>query len=139
MNIRQKTYGINFPFADSNNGDYLQLTTFPEQEIKADLIHLLLTRRGARYFLPDFGTNLYQYVFEPMDSLVQANIENEIKDSVAKFIPNLKINKITITQYNNQPSFDNSDDIKRHMVSVNIDYTITSRTFSASDNITLTF
>jgi hypothetical protein len=36
------TYGINFPFQDSTRGDYLQLTEFQRQEVRADLIHLLL-------------------------------------------------------------------------------------------------
>ena len=40
------TYGLNFPFRDSERGDYLELTQFQQQEIKADLIHLLLTRKG---------------------------------------------------------------------------------------------
>ena len=40
------TYGINFPFRDSLRGDYLQLTELESEEIKADLIHLLLTRKG---------------------------------------------------------------------------------------------
>ena len=52
------TYGINFPFRDSKRGDYLQLTEFEAQEIKADLIHLLLTRKGTRYYLLEFGTRL---------------------------------------------------------------------------------
>ncbi len=48
------TYGINFPFNDSLKGDYLSLSQNPDQEIRSNLIHLILTRRGSRYFLPDF-------------------------------------------------------------------------------------
>lgn len=138
MNIRKNTYGINFPFADGVNGDFLYLTQYPEQEIKSNLIHLLLTRKGSRYYLPDFGTNLYQYIFEPLDDIIKANIENEINSAVAQYIPNLKINKITLTQYYDNPAYA-GDDVKQHTISVNLDYTITSRTFSASDTVTLTF
>ena len=102
------------------------------------MVHLLLTRKGSRYFLPDFGTNLYQYIFEPLDDIIKNNIENEITDSVKKYIPNLKINKIVITQFFDDPQY-NGDDQKRHTVTVNIDYTITSGTFQASDMVTLTF
>jgi phage baseplate assembly protein W len=138
MNIRKSTYGVNFPFLDGVNGEYLYLTEIPEREIKSNLIHLLLTRKGSRYFLPDFGTNLYQYIFEPLDDIVKANIENEIYDSVAKYIPNLKVNKINITQFYDNPAYAN-DDISQHKVTVQLDYTITSRTFSTSDTVTLTF
>jgi Phage baseplate assembly protein W len=91
-----KTYGIDFPFADSPKGDYLLMTETPEKEIRANLIHLLLTRKGSRYYLPDFGTRLYEYLFEPLDGPSFDNIRSEIRESVEKFIPNLRIDNITI-------------------------------------------
>ena len=90
------TYGLNFPFQDSTRGDYLQLTEFQRQEVRADLIHLLLTRRGSRYYLPDFGTRLYEYIFEPFDGLTFSAIEADIRDSIERYMPNLLVNKITI-------------------------------------------
>ena len=90
------TYGINFPFEDSNKGDYLLLTETSAKEIRSDLLHLILTRRGSRYFLPDFGTRLYEFIFEPYDGLTQNAIEADIRDSVEKYMPNLIINRITI-------------------------------------------
>ena len=90
------TYGINFPFRDSVRGDYLDLTNTAGQEIRADLINLLLTRKGSRYFLPDFGTRLYEYLFEPFDGLTFDAIESDIRASVEKYIPNLLINKISV-------------------------------------------
>jgi phage baseplate assembly protein W len=91
------TYGINFPFRDSRQGDYLELTQLEAQEIKADLIHLLLTRKGSRYFLPDFGTRLYEFLFEPFDGLTFDAIQSDIRDAVQAYMPNLLLNQITIT------------------------------------------
>ena len=91
------TYGLNFPFRDSRRGDYLELTELEAQEIKADLIHLLLTRKGSRYFLPDFGTRLYEFLFEPFDGLTFDAIQSDIRDSVQRYMPNLLLNQITIT------------------------------------------
>ena len=138
MDFRRKTIGINFPFQDSTNGDFLNLTTYPEMEIKANLIHLLLTRKGARYFLPEFGTNLYQYIFEPLTDSVITSIKNEIKTSCEVYLPNLKINNITITRYDTDPAYV-SDFKSHHKVTVKIDYTITSKSFQVSDDITITF
>jgi len=90
------TYGLNFPFRNSTRGDYLELTELESQEVKADLIHLLLTRKGSRYFLPDFGTRLYEFLFEPFDGLTFDAIESDIRDSVEKYMPNLLLNNITI-------------------------------------------
>ena len=96
MAIKKQTFGMDFPFVNSNSGDYVGLTTIPESEVKAMLIHLLLTKKGSRYFLPDFGTNLYQYIFEPLDDITLGKIEAEIQDAVEKYIPNLLINRLTV-------------------------------------------
>ena len=90
------TYGINFPFRDSRRGDYLELTELQSQEIKADLIHLLLTRRGSRYFLPQFGTRLYEFIFEPFDGVTFTAIESDIRDAIENFMPNLLVNSLSI-------------------------------------------
>jgi phage baseplate assembly protein W len=76
------TYGLNFPFEDSNKGDYLLLTETARLQIRSDLLHLILTKRGSRYYLPDFGTRLYEYIFEPYDGLTENAIEADIRDSV---------------------------------------------------------
>ena len=91
------TYGINFPFRDSRRGDYLELTQLESQQIKSDLIHLLLTRKGSRYYLPEFGTRLYEFLFEPFDGLTFDAIQSDIRDAVQTFMPNLLLNQITIT------------------------------------------
>jgi phage baseplate assembly protein W len=133
--VRQKTIGISFPFNESSNGDFLLLTTSPTNEIKSNLQHLLLTRKGARYMLPEFGTNLYQYLFEPLDEITKNKIQDEINTSCEKFLPNLKVNKVNITQKNNG-TYDN---ILSKKVYVSIDYTLTIKTFEYSDNITIEF
>ena len=53
------TYGLNFPFQNSSQGDYLQLTELESEEIKADLIHLLLTI--TLYLKPTNMTQLSTY------------------------------------------------------------------------------
>ena len=93
------TYGITFPFWQSQKGTYLNLTEETGDEIRANLIHLLLTRKGYRYYLPDFGTRLYEYIFEPLDGQTFDTIRSEIEESVAKYIPNLTIENITIEPY----------------------------------------
>jgi phage baseplate assembly protein W len=145
------TYGINFPFRDSSRGDYLQLTQFEAQEIKADLIHLLLTRKGSRYFLPTFGTRLYEFVFEPFDGLTFDAIESDIRDAVGVFMPNLLLNNITITPADPQEEVDiatgqnlagtSESPIYRfpgkgtsdYTAKVKIDYSTDKNTYSQSD------
>ncbi len=90
------TYGLNFPFENSTQGDYLLLTETQYNQIRSDLLHLILTRKGSRYYLPTFGTRIYEFIFEPFDGLTFDAIEADIRDAVSQFMPNLIINKISI-------------------------------------------
>ena len=90
------TYGINFPLRQSLKGQYLSLSETPDEEIRTDLVHLLLTRKGSRYYLPNFGTRLYEYIFEPLDGDTFSTLRSEIEESISTFIPNLTIQNISI-------------------------------------------
>ena len=91
------TYGVNFPFRESYVGKYLDVSDTTEEEVRSNLIHLLLTKKGYRYYLPDFGTRLYEYIFEPLDGPTFSEIEGEIRDSVEKYMPGVQITNISIT------------------------------------------
>jgi len=141
------TYGIDFPFRDSVKGDYLSLTETPEREIRANLIHLLLTKKGSRYFLPDFGTRIYEYIFDQNDMVTFSLIEDEIREGVKKYIPNLEINSIdivsaeedpdqdvTVSQMEDERLFRVSDySTKPYTAKVRINYTVNNGAFSSSD------
>jgi phage baseplate assembly protein W len=143
------TYGINFPFRDSFDGRYLDLSDNFDEEIRTDLIHLLLTRKGTRYFLPDFGTRLLEYIFEPMDGPTFSQIESEIRESVKKYIPNLKLTSIRVFDASTEESEQNVTVIqgdervfripgiatKEHTAKVRVDYVITTNVFQSSDFI----
>jgi phage baseplate assembly protein W len=143
------TYGINFPFQDSKTGKYLSLSETTNDEIRSNLIHLLLTRKGSRYFLPDFGTRIYEFLFEPLDGPTFNDIESDIKDSVEKYIPNLLINSISITplsELEQDPIASNSNPdldpriyqlpgrgTEEYTAKVKVEYTITSDVFNSKD------
>jgi phage baseplate assembly protein W len=142
------TYGIDFPFRDSQKGDYLNMTEIPEKEVRANLIHLLLTRKGSRYYLPDFGTRIYEYIFEQNDLISFNLIEEEIREGVRKYIPNLDINSINIMSAEDDPDADEKmfselederlfrvadQSTKPYTAKVKIDYTVNNGAFSSSD------
>jgi phage baseplate assembly protein W len=93
------TYGVNFPFRISQQGYYFSLSQTTDEEIRSDLLHLILTKKGSRYFLPDFGTRIYEFIFDPLDGETFEGIKSEIQEQVEKYIPNLIINDITVTPY----------------------------------------
>jgi len=114
---------INFPFQDSSKGFFLDLNNNDSAAIKADLMHLILTRKGERLYLPDFGTNLLQYIFNPNDSKTQSEIKEEISQVVKKYLPKLQVNEVTVTKSVNS----------EYAATVRIDYTVTDDVFEATD------
>jgi phage baseplate assembly protein W len=143
------TYGINFPFRDSYQGNYLSLSQTSDEEIRSNLIHLILTRKGTRYYLPDFGTRLFEYIFEPLDGPTFSDIETEIRSSVDEYLPGLTLTNISITPASeddeNKGFYINSEGDKEfsvtnigqleHTAKIRIDYTITDSAFNSSDFI----
>jgi phage baseplate assembly protein W len=145
------TYGINFPFRDSKRGDYLELTQLQSQEVKADLIHLLLTRKGSRYYLPNFGTRLYEFLFEPFDGLTFDAIESDIRDAIEQYMPNLLVNKLTISPADSAGEVDLASGISivgdqaasiyrlpgkgtsEYTAKIRLDYSTNGSTFAQSD------
>jgi phage baseplate assembly protein W len=118
---------IKFPFFDSPKGYFLDMTKTNKDAIKSDLMHLLLTNKGERLYLPDFGTNLRQYLFEPNASNVSLDIKNEIQATIDKFIPNLKIDRLEVI-----PSQQSE-----YALLVRLEYTVTNSTFTENDFIEL--
>ena len=141
------TYGVNFPFRESYVGKYLDVSDTTEEEVRSNLIHLLLTKKGYRYYLPDFGTRLYEYIFEPLDGPTFSEIEGEIRDSVEKYMHGVQITNISITDASlgeeDKGTFINPDgerefkvqgiSEKEHTAKIKIDYKVTNQAFESSD------
>lgn len=118
---------INYPFKDSHKGFFLDLNDEDNQAIKADLLHLILTRRGQRLYKPDFGTDLLKFIFEPEDGITLNGIKEEIVNVVKAYLPQLQIDELSIEE--------SDEDI--YAAVVTIKYTVTDAVFSSSDVVVI--
>ena len=125
---KQRYINIDFPFKDSPEGFYLNLNATDTDAIRADLLHLLLTNKGERLYLPDFGSDLKKYIFEPNDSITHEQIRDNLNESIKRYLPNLIINEITF-----------KNDSIEELIIVELTYTVTDGTFNSTDTVTLTF
>lgn len=123
--MAKKYINIQYPFQNSYNGLFLQLTETDKQAIKSDLTHLILTKKGERFYMPDFGTNLLRFIFEPNDGFTENGIREEVSTAVSKYLPNLIINKVIIDR----------ETENEYTAIIRIDYTITEDVFKESDFI----
>lgn len=118
-----KYININYPFKDSNKGFFLDLNDDENKAIKADLLHLILTRKGQRLYKPDFGTDLLKFIFEPEDGMTLVGIKEEVTNAVKKYLPQLSIDEMTIEE--------STED--EYAAVLTIKYTINDGIFQTSD------
>jgi hypothetical protein len=125
---RKKYINIDFPFVDSKEGFYFNLTQTDQAAIRADLLHLLLTNKGERLYMPEFGSDLKKYIFEPNDSITHSEIKDNLNETIKRYLPNLVIDSI---------EFKNND--IEELIIVEVRYTVIEGTFTSSDVIEVTF
>jgi len=100
--------GVSLPF---NGPGVFKKTYSTKEQIKSNLINLLLTDNGERIMNPNFGTNLKRFLFE---GITNNNIET-LKDNILSSILTY-IYEITVTNIILVPNTDNN------LVSLTIEY-----------------
>ena len=125
---KQRFINIDFPFKDSPEGFYFNLNATDADAVRADLLHLLLTNKGERLYMPDFGSDLKKYIFEPNDDVTHEQIKDNLNATIKRYMPNLIINSITF-----------KNDSIEELIIVELTYTVTDGTFNSTDTVTLTF
>jgi len=78
--------------------------------------------------MPDFGSDLKKFIFEPNDGITHIDIKNNINETIKKYIPNLIIDSIEFK----------NDDIEE-LIIVEVKYTVTEGAFTSSDVVEITF
>ena len=100
---KRVSVGIDFPFGRVGGGDgYFKSTKTTVESIKNNIKLLLQTQQGERVFQPDLGMNLKRLLFEPQDDELLIQIENNIVDIFAIWLPFVELNDIKVEELDNQ-------------------------------------
>ena len=92
--------GVSLPF---NAPGVFNKTYSTKDQIKSNLINLLLTDKGERIMNPEFGTDLRRSLFDNMTNLNSEILRLKIIDSINIFIPEIILGEIKI-----EPNFDSN-------------------------------
>ena len=92
---RQEVYGLDFPLGSASGGGFFAKKSGAEM-IKDAVKQLLLTEKGERVMLPNFGCNLRRYVFQPLDQDTFEDIKREIQYSFTNYIVGAHIAKLGV-------------------------------------------
>jgi phage baseplate assembly protein W len=89
-----EVYGLSFPLGLRSNNYFSKSSNI--EKIKHAIKQLLLTNKGERLMLPNFGCNLKKYLFQPLDETTFEEIKKEIVTSFYNYIVGATIKKIRV-------------------------------------------
>ena len=98
-----------------------------EEDIKSSLEILLSTRLGERIMVPDYGCNLDELLFKPLNLTMKTYVIDLIERAILYHEPRIDVNKIAI---------DPTNELEGELL-INIDYTI--RTTNSRKNMVFPF
>lgn len=108
--------GLGVDLSFGNAGIFKTLYTTNDQA-KANIRNLLLTRKGERYNLINFGTNLLSIVFQPSTPDIKELIDLEINDALSYWLPYIVVQDLEILTVEDDPTL-------LHTIKITLKYTV---------------
>ena len=93
--------GWSFPPHIDKNKKEVEMTT-AEADINNSLYILLSTRPGERIMFPDYGCNLEEMLFQPLDTTLKTYIKDLIETAILYHEPRIDVLKIDIEPSNEE-------------------------------------
>lgn len=94
---------LDFSSKISPSGDFSKL--FDMDAILSSWSNILITPRGSMDHDPEFGSDLYLYIFEPADTITQESIKDEIYRALTTYDDRALIDEITVSFLKNKKGF----------------------------------
>jgi phage baseplate assembly protein W len=85
--------GVSLPF---NSPGVFYSTYTTKDQIKSNLVNLLLTSVGERVMNPNFGCELKRFVFEGINENNISDLKVSINNSISLYIPEITVSSIDV-------------------------------------------
>ena len=93
--ISKKRFGLNFPTGeDTTNGYFSKVSG--NRLLMNNLKQLLLTEKGERIMLPNYGVNIRRYLFDPFDEDTFLGMQEEVLEAIAINLPTARVVKFGV-------------------------------------------
>jgi phage baseplate assembly protein W len=115
--------GVSLPF---DGPGVFNKTYSTKDQIKSNVINLLLTNRGERIMNPNFGADIKDLLFEGMTDNLKSIIQDRVTTSFTTYIPQASINNVDVVF---------SEDT--NTINVTVNYTLNIS--GTSDQVTIEF
>ena len=74
--------------------------------IKQAIVNLLLTNKGERPFNPDYGSDIREYLFEPLDYGTATQLKSKISGVIEKYEPRIGVLELSVNPNADDNGFD---------------------------------
>ena len=125
--MANSTIGLTLPIERGNSG-YFQQSYDSLTQIRSNLLNFFLTRPSERRFNPEFGTRLYNFLFEQRTEDFEDILKNIIKEDIQTWFPNVFVNQVFL----DISSAQKDNDINNYIIRVNVQFTFNKQTSSFS-------
>jgi phage baseplate assembly protein W len=115
--VKNTPIGIVLPIQNGPKSGYFDQSFDSFTQMRMNIINLLRTVPGERRMQPIFGCRLWNVVFEQNTKVLEAQINNIIREDVTRWIPGISIKDIT-TKYYSDDGRVNLVDIYKIYVSI---------------------
>ena len=90
---QDRAVGVSVPF---NASGVFNSTYTTKEQMKSNLLNVLLTEPGERIFKPNFGVGLRNYLFENFTDV--KSLEDRIRNQVEIHIPQVELVNVTVNK-----------------------------------------
>lgn len=114
--------GLQYPLVKTPRGLLAQKKGV--DQIKADLLQLLLTNPGERVMLPEYGTPLRELFFDPNDLVLKNKAKTMIAEAITRWEPRVALQNVVVSNSIDPDDLhpdDPKDDIE-HILSIKIEF-----------------
>jgi phage baseplate assembly protein W len=116
MATATQTYGITLPITHGPQGYFNQSYSVLEQ-IKSNINLLLRTKKGERRMNPEFGSGLWNILFENYTGDISPLIQNTIKQDINRWMSYVSIKSIEVNT-------DDEEYRSKYKVGVKVSFTV---------------
>lgn len=89
--------GLQFPFKETDTGGVIRPTRTARESTKSDLIAFLTLKKGQRPMHNDLYSPLYDFIFEPLDSIAEKEIMEALDSKLKKYFPEIRLEETELT------------------------------------------
>ena len=124
--VKRQYMGIKYPFrTDDFQKFFVDANSNTKDKARSEIMHIVFTPKGQRVRMPEFGTDLIKFIFDPNDGLTWEAVKNEIRESVTRWAKNISLTDIQVVK--------NEEDESE--IYVRLDYNVSEGNKVTSDSV----